>query len=194
MNMNNVGQLSTSAYINQGSPKTPADPSGKGTGEQSPAAIISISGQTTADQTIPAALDPEEARATLAEELDRIRAQNEHIRQQMESAREQGEAKAEAMRMMAKALEIARRIMMGDNVPAEDHKFLMEFDAALYGKALTMRINRQDPTDYERLSEDESARETDSAPEVNGSMSRWLSSFSPAIPATSAPELPTVAV
>ena len=156
---------------------------------ENPAAILSFTGEAA-----PPAAVPEENRLTLAEEAEQMQAQIEAFREQFQAAVEAGEAKAEAMRMMAKALEIARRIMMGDDVPAKDHRFLAEYDAALYGKALTMRINRADPIQHESLVEDE--EENGATEGTSTADSSRPSGGQPALPPTpdvgaSSPESPS---
>ena len=116
------------------------------------AAIFSFLAQPPSEG---AGMSAQEIREALAEELQMLRAQSEEMRRQMEGARQQGEAKAEALRILRKSLEIAMRIMSGDNVPAADHRFLAENNPELYAKAITMRIAREDPIDYDRLSKDE---------------------------------------
>jgi hypothetical protein len=76
-----------------------------------------------------------------------------HLKQ-MESAREQGAAEAEAAKIRIKCLQIAMRIISGDEVPPEDHKFLAEHDPELYAEAMSRRMPKEDPYKHERLSED----------------------------------------
>ena len=74
---------------------------------------------------------------------------------QLENAREQGEAAAESTKIIIKCLQIAMRIISGDEVPREDHEFLAKHDPKLYTEALSRRMPKKDPHKYERLSEDE---------------------------------------
>lgn len=53
----------------------------------------------------------------------------------MISSDQQGDAMAEAVKDQGKIMEVARRIMHGDRVPAKDEKKLMEFDWKLYSMA-----------------------------------------------------------
>ena len=73
----------------------------------------------------------------------------------MESEKENAEAMSEGFGDMAKALEIARRIMDGDMVPQEDEKFLMEYDSELYMRVKSMARPKEDPKEYDSLLEDE---------------------------------------
>jgi len=62
---------------------------------------------------------------------------------------------SEARQRLA-AMKIAMRIANGDNVPMEDHKFLAEYDAALYKAAMEASVvaNNDDPKDYDSLVEE----------------------------------------
>lgn len=53
----------------------------------------------------------------------------------MVSSEQQGEAMADAAKEEAKIMEVARRIMKGDIVPAYDEQKLMEYDWKLYSAA-----------------------------------------------------------
>lgn len=69
----------------------------------------------------------------------------------------QAQAKDEQnkIKILITCLKISRRIVSGDNVPYKDHEFLMDHDPALYFKSISMRIPKDNPYDYKRLSEDE---------------------------------------
>lgn len=53
----------------------------------------------------------------------------------MEVGKQQSDAMAESAKEQAKVMEVARRIMHGDKVPAKDEKKLMEYDYKLYSMA-----------------------------------------------------------
>lgn len=53
----------------------------------------------------------------------------------MEVGKQQSDAMAETAKEQAKVMEVARRIMHGDKVPAKDEKKLMEYDYKLYSMA-----------------------------------------------------------
>ncbi|MCL2616009.1 MAG: hypothetical protein FWD96_00020 [Defluviitaleaceae bacterium] len=88
-------------------------------------------------------------------QLKEMRAQVDNLRSQWESASVQADAKAEYLRKKLIALEIATRIMNGDEVPTQDHRFLAEFDIALYAKALSLRQPNDDPEKHDSLLEDD---------------------------------------
>jgi len=92
---------------------------------------------------------------TFQDMLEEMRNEMRALREGLKQAREAGEGAAEGWRVKIKLLQIAMRIMSGHKVPVEDHRFLMERDAELYSRAIKMRIVREDPDEYDRLSEDE---------------------------------------
>ena len=80
----------------------------------------------------------------------------------MVSSEQQGDAMADAAKDEAKVMEVARRIMHGDKVPAYDEKKLMEYDWKLYSAAkniasmLEMQKKRKE---HKSLWEDEEEKE-----------------------------------
>lgn len=91
------------------------------------------------------------------EENSSIREQNEKQMYQdmLENAKEVAESQGEGFGDLAKALEIARRILNGDIVPAQDEKFLMEFNSEMYMRVKSMAELKEDPEKYDSLLEDE---------------------------------------
>lgn len=73
----------------------------------------------------------------------------------LESANEAAKAQGEGFADLAKALEIARRILNGDIVPQQDEKFLMEFNSEIYMRVKSMAKQKEDPKEYETLLEEE---------------------------------------
>ena len=61
----------------------------------------------------------------------------------------------EAKKKLA-AMKIAMRIANGDNVPIDDHRWLAEYDSALYKAALKASLvaDNDDPKDYDSLIEE----------------------------------------
>lgn len=80
----------------------------------------------------------------------------EELKRQLENSNEQADAIRESLMVRIKCLIISMRIMSGDEVPREDYRYLAKNDPELYGKALTMRIARENPKKHKRVSEDES--------------------------------------
>ena len=73
----------------------------------------------------------------------------------MEVARQQGEAMEEYAIDMAKIMEVARRIMKGGIVPAEDEKKLMEYSMELYQAAKNIGALAKEREEYDTLWEEE---------------------------------------
>lgn len=78
----------------------------------------------------------------------------------LERANEAAEAQEEGFGDLAKALEIARRILNGDIVPPQDEKFLMEFNSEIYMRVKSMAKVKEDPKEYDTLMEEEEEEDT----------------------------------
>lgn len=81
----------------------------------------------------------------------------------MVSSMQQGEAIGDAMEDLTKIMEVARRIMNGDIVPASDERKLMEFSEELYqaAKNIAAMKENQKKEEHESLWEDEEPKEYD---------------------------------
>ena len=92
-----------------------------------------------------------------AEEKAFFREQNEKqmYQEMMENTKEASEAQEEGIGDLARAMEIARRILDGDIVPAQDEKFLMEFNSEMYMRVKSMAERKEDPEKYDSLLEEE---------------------------------------
>jgi len=86
---------------------------------------------------------------------DELRGRYRTLMDEVKKAQEIGEGMAESMKVMLRCQKIAMRIMMGDNVPTEDERYLAENDIELYSKAMQLRMQKIDPEDYDSLLEDE---------------------------------------
>ena len=76
----------------------------------------------------------------------------------MVSGEQQGDAMADAAEELGKIMEVAKRIMHGDKVPATDEKKLMEYDWKLYSmakNAAAMLEMREKRKEHKSLWEDE---------------------------------------
>lgn len=97
------------------------------------------------------------------EELEKMRADAEMknlqqmYQENLEAAKEAAEAAGEGFEDLGRALEIARRMMHGDIVPASDEKFLMDFNRDIYMGAKNMQAlaKNDDPEKYDSILEDE---------------------------------------
>jgi hypothetical protein len=94
-------------------------------------------------------------KTSFADALEKMRTEGRELQRQLEAARKQGEGAAEHYKRKLQCLLIAMRIMQGDKVPPEDHRFLAEEEPELYHKAMSMRIEKKDPDEHDRVSEDE---------------------------------------
>ena len=92
-----------------------------------------------------------------AEEKAFFREQNEKqmYQEMMENTKEASEAQEEGIGDLARAMEIARRILDGDIVPAQDEKFLMEFHSEMYMRVKSMAKLKEEPEKYDSLLEEE---------------------------------------
>ena len=73
----------------------------------------------------------------------------------MESSKQQGEAMEEYYEDMGKIMEVARRLMKGGIVPADDEKKLMEYSMELYQAAKNMGALAKEREEYDSLWEEE---------------------------------------
>lgn len=85
------------------------------------------------------------------------------------SSEQQGDAMADAANEQGKIIEVARRIMRGDRVPAYDEKKLMEYDWKLYSmakSAAAMLELQKKRKEHKSLWEDEEEKTYDDPVEV----------------------------
>lgn len=71
-------------------------------------------------------------------------------KENLEAAKENADAMGEGMKDMGRALEIARRMMKGDIVPATDERFLMEYNKDTYIGAKNMQALCQNEDSQEQ--------------------------------------------
>lgn len=102
------------------------------------------------------------------DELNKMQSDVDELKRQLEAARQQGEGIANEMKIRLKCMLIAMRILKGDEVPKEDHAFLAENDIGLYGKAMSMRMEKDHPEKHKRISEDEEPSVVDDADNAPG--------------------------
>ncbi len=92
---------------------------------------------------------------SLQKQLEEARQELDSFQRLLDNSHQQAKAAGEAARIRVKCMIIASRIMAGDKVPREDYHYLAKHEPELYGKALTMRFERDKPKKYNRLSEEE---------------------------------------
>ena len=75
----------------------------------------------------------------------------------MESAKQQGEASKEYVEDLGKIMEVARRLMKGDIVPATDEKKLMEYSMEMYqaAKNIGSMIREKEREEHDSLWDDD---------------------------------------
>ena len=100
--------------------------------------------------------------------LEDMRSEMRALREELKRAGEAGEGAAEAWKEKIRCLIIAMRIMSGDIVPEQDHRYLRDKDMDLYCRAIMMRVEKEDPDEYDRLSEDEKRRRDDGTGDPEG--------------------------
>ena len=106
-----------------------------------------------------------------SDEFSQLRQDVDMLIQQLENSRAQADSQSKEMETKLKCLQIAMRIMRGDDVPWQDHRFLAENDSKLYLQAMSLRMENDDPERHKRLSEDEepsNASDAAAAEEVSG--------------------------
>lgn len=81
--------------------------------------------------------------------------QYQSLLDQLENSNRQSDAVGKDMETRRKCMLIAMRIMSGDKVPMEDYRYLAKNDQGLYSRAVMMRMEKKNPKEYDRLSEDE---------------------------------------
>ena len=86
----------------------------------------------------------------------------------MVAAEQQGDAAKEYAEDLVKIMEVARRIMHGDMVPASDEKKLMEYSSELYqaAKNIGMLAKKEEREKYDSLWKDEEEKEYEDSTEV----------------------------
>jgi hypothetical protein len=77
------------------------------------------------------------------------------LAEQAESARQTAEIQGRHSRDMQKAMEIAARILNGDNVPQSDKDFLLKTSPGMFKMATSARrFDNDNPNDYDALARD----------------------------------------
>lgn len=93
--------------------------------------------------------------------------QIEELNRQLEASNKQTKKARDLAKIQAKCKLIAMRIMSGDTVPWQDYRYLAKNDPELYGKAIIMRIEKEDPKKHKRVSEEEEDKKSMN-PDVSG--------------------------
>lgn len=97
----------------------------------------------------------------------------EFLQQQLDSVEQQKKAGEKSWDAMGKCLTIAMRISSGDNVPASDIQFLQDHNPELFMQAMSLRVLKKDPEDYDSVldgDEDEAIDDSSNAKAVDSGM------------------------
>lgn len=94
--------------------------------------------------------------------IEKMRYDYAGMTRQLKSVNEQNKASAEGSETRIKCMIIARRIMSGDEVPIEDYRFLLKNDPELYGKAVMMRIEKENPVKHKKISGESDEKRSES--------------------------------
>ena len=109
----------------------------------------------TIEYFVEISLDGKQKVKNVYDELQQMANEIKGGMEQLKEVSEQGQGAAESAKIRMTCLKIALRIMSGDNVPIQDHQYLLKHDPKLYAEALTHRMIKEKPKDHDRLSEDE---------------------------------------
>lgn len=79
----------------------------------------------------------------------------DYYQQMAEVERQRSKEGADSARVMSKCMLIASRLTSGDKVPLKDERFLQKHDMKLYLQAMKMRIPKQEPKEWDSITDDE---------------------------------------
>ena len=79
----------------------------------------------------------------------------EVLQMEIDRIREQSFGADKGLKVIAKCMRIAMRIVQGDNVPPKDDEYLAEHDPELHMRAWMMRVPKADPKNHDSEFEDE---------------------------------------
>ena len=123
------------------------------------AASQQSSGGETSDvlseDTVSISVAGKEKSNTFQQKLEEMRNRYRTLHDELKRAEETASGMAEECKEKIRCMRIAMRIMSGGKVPLADQRYLAEKDIELYTQAISMRIEKEDPEEYDRLSEDE---------------------------------------
>ena len=116
-----------------------------------------------------------EAKALYEEEKEKYLGINDYSQEELDAMLEQLNSSADddnnPMKIMLQCLQIAMRIISGDNVPSRDRAFLAEHEPDMLGRAMLLRRQKDDPKNYKSLLEDDKAKDSDDASPVSSGSS-----------------------
>lgn len=95
----------------------------------------------------------------IKQKQEEAKLQQEQLKSELESSNMQAKEFEKSAKVQSQCMLIASRIMAGDDVPIQDYKYLATNNTELYGKAIMMRVNKENPEKHKRVSEDEEETE-----------------------------------
>lgn len=130
--------------------------------KQSPNSISQKTENTIID-SVEISINGRQRERTLKDEMTEMASVHQELMSQLENARKQSEAMAESTKVRMKCLLIAMRIMSGDKVPSEDYRYLAKNDLGLYAKAVSLRMEKENPKKHKQVSKDENPGDKEGA-------------------------------
>jgi len=124
--------------------------------------------QTTQDvkgDTVEISQEAKQKSKDINDQLQEMSDKLKWLEEQLEAARAQAQGAADRWEVIIKCLKIAMRIISGNIVPRADHRYLAKNDPELYSKAITMRMPKENPKKYKRISKDEKPQKPEKAGE-----------------------------
>ena len=131
------------------------------------ASIVQISDDIAID-TVDISEEGKQKANSLQSKFEEMRNRYGMLHEELKRAGDIATGMAEGYKVKIKCMQIAMRIMSGDKVPLADHRYLAERDSELYAKALSMRVEKKDPKEHDRLSEDEKAEDVGTVEDTAG--------------------------
>ena len=115
-----------------------------------------IGNMTTNEELISDKLELSTEVNTLLDEAAKTDDEHKKINSNSSKSDEIDDTVATEARRKMTALKIAQRIAKGDNVPMQDHRFLAEYDSALYKASLkaSLTVKNDDPETHESLADE----------------------------------------
>ena len=116
------------------------------------------------EDTVVISAEGKEKSDSFQSKLEELRNRYRTLSEELKRAEAVASGMAEQCKEKIRCMRIAMRIISGGKVPIEDQRYLAEKDMELYAHAMSMRVEKEDPEEYDRLSEDE---KTENGVDVN---------------------------
>ena len=96
-----------------------------------------------------------------SDEMQKISDRLKEFKKRLDEANEQSANAAEGWKIYLRCMQIARNIMSGNTVPKADHRYLAKHDPELYSKALTLRVEKEEPKKLKKVSSEKKSDKKD---------------------------------